>query len=60
MTTPCSGLLILSGKGRGSGAEVRQPIAQLNTFRAGKLSRIHVYTDRGAALEAAGLPNPDA
>jgi hypothetical protein len=49
-------LLTLYGQGRGSGVEVRQEIAQLHTFQAGKVLRLVTYTDRAEALEAAGLP----
>ena len=48
-------LMTLYGKGRGSGAEVRQQIAHLSSFRAGKVIRIVTYTDRAEALEAVGL-----
>jgi ketosteroid isomerase-like protein len=48
-------LMTLHGKGRGSGIEVRQRIAHLDAFRAGKLTRIVTYTNREAALNAAGL-----
>ncbi len=48
-------LMTLSGKGRGSGIEVRQQIAHLDSFRAGKLTRIVTYTEHAEALEAAGL-----
>jgi ketosteroid isomerase-like protein len=49
-------LMTMYGKGRGSGIEVSQPIAHLDTVRAGKLSRIVTYTNRNEALKAAGLP----
>ena len=48
-------LMTLYGKGRGSGVEVRQQIAHLDTLSAGKLARIVTYTDRAEALEAVGL-----
>jgi len=48
-------LLTLYGEGRGSGVEVRQEIAQVHTFRAGKVLRLVTYTDRAEALQAAGL-----
>jgi ketosteroid isomerase-like protein len=48
-------LMTLHGKGRGSGIEVRQQIAHLDTFQAGKLTRIVTYTKQSEALEAAGL-----
>ena len=50
------GLMTLCGKGRGSGVEIRQPLAHLGTFRDGALSRLVVYDDRSEALKAAGLP----
>jgi ketosteroid isomerase-like protein len=48
-------LLVLYGKGRASGVEVRQEIAHVVTLRAGKIARLVVYTDRAEALEAVGL-----
>jgi uncharacterized protein len=44
------------GKGRGSGVEVVQPIAHIFTLRDGRIVRSELgYSDRGAALKAAGL-----
>ena len=43
------------GVGGGSGLEVEGRFAHLGTFRANRLTRIEVYTDRSKALEAAGL-----
>ena len=34
----------------------RQRIAHLDTFRAGKLTRIVTYLDRAEAIEAGGTP----
>ena len=43
--------------GRHSGIEVEMPeFGFLYTFRAGKIIRVTLYTDRAEALEAAGLP----
>ena len=43
-------------KGRGSGVVLDQEGAWLADFAAyGRVSRMQVFTDRGAALEAAGL-----
>jgi ketosteroid isomerase-like protein len=41
--------------GSGSGVEVEARTAHLLTFRAGRVVRTEVYTDRSKALEAAGL-----
>jgi ketosteroid isomerase-like protein len=44
------------GKGKGSGIEVRQPVADLFRLRDGRIVRFELgYGDRGKALEAAGL-----
>ncbi|MGH2960624.1 MAG: hypothetical protein ACRDL3_00290 [Solirubrobacterales bacterium] len=43
------------GVGGGSGVEVEGRFAHLGTFRGSRLVRTEVYTDRGKALEAAGL-----
>jgi uncharacterized protein len=43
------------GRGRLSGVEVEQRFAQLWTLRDGKIVRMEMYPDKGAALEAAGL-----
>lgn len=46
----------LRGKGKGSGAEVEQPIAGIWTVRDGRVVRIEIgYTDPSEALEVAGL-----
>ena len=46
----------LIGKGRASGVEVEQPIADVWTVRDGRIVRGELnYTDRREALEAAGL-----
>ncbi len=41
---------------RGSGLEVDQSFTLVWTVKEGQLVRIEVYSDREAALEAAGLP----
>jgi ketosteroid isomerase-like protein len=44
------------GKGRGSGVEVNQPIADVFTLDGGRVVRCEIgYSDRRQALEAAGL-----
>jgi ketosteroid isomerase-like protein len=44
------------GKGRSSGVEVNQPIADVFTVHGGRVVRCEIgYSDRGNALEAAGL-----
>ena len=46
----------LVGRGKSSGANVEQPIAGIWTLREGRIVRGEIgYTDRGEALEAAGL-----
>jgi ketosteroid isomerase-like protein len=46
----------LVGKGRGSGVEVNQPIADVFTLHGGRVTRCEIgYSDRGNAFEAAGL-----
>jgi ketosteroid isomerase-like protein len=42
------------GTGSGSGAEVRQSWAQLATMQDGLVLRVEPFSDRDAALEAAG------
>ena len=43
-------------KGRGSGVEVNQPIADVFTLHGGRVVRCEIgYSDRAEALEAAGL-----
>ncbi len=43
------------GRGRASGAEVDTRFYEVYTLREGKISRVDEYTERGEALEAAGL-----
>jgi ketosteroid isomerase-like protein len=43
------------GKGKGSGAPVEGRIAQVWTFRDGKVVRYREFPDRAQALKAAGL-----
>jgi ketosteroid isomerase-like protein len=43
------------GRGRVSGVPVTQRMAYVYTVRKGKVSRVEVWNDREAALEAAGL-----
>jgi uncharacterized protein len=44
------------GKGKGSGIEVRQPVAHLFRLTDGRIVRAEIsYADRGEALKAAGL-----
>jgi ketosteroid isomerase-like protein len=45
----------VSGRGKGSGAQIEQRIFTALTIRNGKITRIDDYTDRAEALEAAGL-----
>jgi ketosteroid isomerase-like protein len=43
-------------KGRGSGVEVNQPIADVFTLHGGRVVRCEIgYSNRAEALEAAGL-----
>ena len=42
-------------RGRGSGVPVYQRVFSVITIRDGKIARIHDYTERAPALEAAGL-----
>jgi ketosteroid isomerase-like protein len=44
-----------SGHARASGAEVTGGVFQVFRFRAGRIAQIEDFTDRAAALEAAGL-----
>ena len=48
-------LVVLRGKGKGSGAEVATPAAHVWTMKLGKAIRVAAYMDRAKALEAAGL-----
>jgi ketosteroid isomerase-like protein len=43
------------GRGRLSGVEVEQTLAQVWTLRGAKIVRMAMYPDREAALEAVGL-----
>jgi ketosteroid isomerase-like protein len=49
------GLGRFSGHARASGAEVTGGVFQVFRFRAGKISQIEDFTDRAAALKAAGV-----
>jgi ketosteroid isomerase-like protein len=44
------------GRGRGSGVEIDNHIAQVWTYRDDKAIRMVAYEERADALEAAGLP----
>jgi ketosteroid isomerase-like protein len=50
-------LTLLEGfaRGRASGVEVRQPVADLATYRAGRIVRMEHYWRQEQALEAVGL-----
>jgi ketosteroid isomerase-like protein len=43
------------GRGRGSGAEVEMRVFSMYWFEEGKVRKRSVFTERKAALEAAGL-----
>ena len=43
------------GRGRASGAPVEGETAYVYTLREGKVCRVELFSDRGKALEAAGL-----
>jgi ketosteroid isomerase-like protein len=45
----------LRGRGRGSGAPVDAPIANILDFRGGRIWRSRVYFDRAEALRTAGV-----
>ena len=45
----------LQGRGRGSGAPVDAPMANIMDFRGGRIWRARVYLDRADALKAVGL-----
>jgi uncharacterized protein len=49
----------LCGRGRESGAEVREPYAWVYRFRGGKVAEIWEHRDRGGALKAIGLSEQD-
>jgi ketosteroid isomerase-like protein len=46
----------MRGKGKASGQEVDQPIAQVCTMEDGRLVRHETYWDRAEARRAVGLP----
>jgi uncharacterized protein len=48
------------GRGRVSGVEVEQQIAQIWTLRDRKIVRMEMYPSRAEALEAVGLSEQDA
>lgn len=48
-------LVVLHGKGKGSGAEVATPATHVWTMRRDKAIRVEAYMDRAKGLEAAGL-----
>jgi ketosteroid isomerase-like protein len=50
-------LFLIEGHARGavSGLEVRQPLADIVTWQAGRISRVEHYWRREEAFEAAGL-----
>jgi ketosteroid isomerase-like protein len=52
--------LTTSGRGRGSGAEVRGQVAHVWTFSDGRAIRCLSFASRQEALEAAGLSDRDA
>jgi ketosteroid isomerase-like protein len=45
----------MSGRGRGSGAETKQLLVSVWTFRGGRVVRHDSYTDRDEAVRAAGI-----
>jgi len=45
----------MQGRGKGSGAQVDAPIANILDFRGGRIWRSRVYFDRAEALRAAGV-----
>jgi ketosteroid isomerase-like protein len=47
--------LIQSGRGRGSGVEVSEPLFNVLTMREGEVSRFEIYPSRDDAVRAAGL-----
>ena len=48
-------VIVMRGRGQGSGAAVETPLAFVYELRDGKLVRDRPFTTRGQALEAAGL-----
>jgi ketosteroid isomerase-like protein len=52
-------LLTMVGRGRGSGVEVRQPVAQLYALRNGLVARQTNFWEWDQGLAAAGLPTGD-
>jgi ketosteroid isomerase-like protein len=48
-------LVVLRGRGKGSGVEVATPAAHVWTMRRDKAIRVEAYMDRAKPLEAAGL-----
>jgi ketosteroid isomerase-like protein len=46
----------MEGRGSGSGVPVDAPLGFVVDFCGGKMPRVRVYLDHGAALRAAGLP----
>jgi uncharacterized protein len=50
-------VLRLRGTGRGSGAPIEGRVAQVWTFRNGKVVRYRDFPNKAAALMAAGLPD---
>jgi ketosteroid isomerase-like protein len=53
-------LVVLHGRGKGSGAEVATPAAHVWTMRRNKAIRVEAYMDRAKALEAAGFSESGA
>jgi ketosteroid isomerase-like protein len=47
--------VLLKGRGRGSGVEIDARFYDVYTLRDGKIIRMDQFTERGQALEAAGL-----
>ena len=47
--------VLLRGRGRGSGVEIDARFYDVYTLRDGKIVRMDQFTERGQALEAAGL-----
>ena len=47
--------VLLRGRGRGSGVEIDARFYDVYTLRDGKIIRMDQFTERGQALEAAGL-----